>query len=167
MMDRHLIYPPGWEKRKKGGDWDADPSLKGYVCSLSVPDLLAHTCGHSGNPFLYREQPSSLILRTSLNSGWTRGRNDGQPQLRSRRRKEKCKKRLLEGNSLEKIWAFLETKEGAWNVMLLHTKRQDILEVGPEGECEDWALEMQSAIGQGLQRNEAYDLQRKRLAYHW
>lgn len=30
MMDRHLIYPPGWEKRKKA-DWDADPSLKGCV----------------------------------------------------------------------------------------------------------------------------------------
>ncbi|OSD03581.1 hypothetical protein PYCCODRAFT_1476971 [Trametes coccinea BRFM310] len=29
MMDRHLIYPPGWEKRKKRDDWDADPSLKG------------------------------------------------------------------------------------------------------------------------------------------
>lgn len=31
MMDRHLIYPPGWEKRKKQDDWDADPSLKGFV----------------------------------------------------------------------------------------------------------------------------------------
>ncbi|KAI0051677.1 hypothetical protein FA95DRAFT_191388 [Auriscalpium vulgare] len=29
MMDRHLIYPPGWDKRKRRGDWDADPSLKG------------------------------------------------------------------------------------------------------------------------------------------
>lgn len=28
MMDRHLIYPPGWDPRKKK-DWDADPSLKG------------------------------------------------------------------------------------------------------------------------------------------
>ena len=32
MMDRHLIYPPGWEQRKKSRDWDADPSLKG--CGL-------------------------------------------------------------------------------------------------------------------------------------
>ena len=31
MMDRHLIYPPGWEKKKKKADWDADPSLKGSV----------------------------------------------------------------------------------------------------------------------------------------
>ncbi|KAF7347760.1 NUFIP1 domain-containing protein [Mycena venus] len=29
MMDRHLIFPPGWEKRKKKPEWDADPSLKG------------------------------------------------------------------------------------------------------------------------------------------
>ncbi len=29
MMDRHLIYPPGWEARKRKSDWDADPSLKG------------------------------------------------------------------------------------------------------------------------------------------
>ena len=29
MMDRHLIYPPGWDSRKKQSDWDADPSLKG------------------------------------------------------------------------------------------------------------------------------------------
>ncbi|KAI0830699.1 nuclear fragile X mental retardation-interacting protein 1-domain-containing protein [Trametes gibbosa] len=28
MMDRHLIYPPGWQHRKRN-DWDADPSLKG------------------------------------------------------------------------------------------------------------------------------------------
>ena len=30
-MDRHLIYPPGWKHRERKGDWDADPSLKGYV----------------------------------------------------------------------------------------------------------------------------------------
>lgn len=29
MMDRHLINPPGWERRKKKPEWDADPSLKG------------------------------------------------------------------------------------------------------------------------------------------
>ena len=31
MMDRHLIYPPGWYHRPRQSDWDADPSLKGYV----------------------------------------------------------------------------------------------------------------------------------------
>ncbi|EIM92196.1 uncharacterized protein STEHIDRAFT_106788 [Stereum hirsutum FP-91666 SS1] len=29
MMDRHLIYPPGWDKKKRRDEWDADPSLKG------------------------------------------------------------------------------------------------------------------------------------------
>ncbi|KAJ7783879.1 nuclear fragile X mental retardation-interacting protein 1-domain-containing protein [Mycena maculata] len=29
MMDRHLIFPSGWDKRKKKPEWDADPSLKG------------------------------------------------------------------------------------------------------------------------------------------
>ena len=29
MMDRHLIYPPGWEKRPRKSDWDADPTMKG------------------------------------------------------------------------------------------------------------------------------------------
>ncbi|KAJ7293662.1 hypothetical protein C8J57DRAFT_34228 [Mycena rebaudengoi] len=29
MMDRHLIYPPGWDQRKKKPEWDTDPSLKG------------------------------------------------------------------------------------------------------------------------------------------
>lgn len=30
-MDRHLIFPPGWERKKNKSDWDADPSLKGLV----------------------------------------------------------------------------------------------------------------------------------------
>ena len=33
-MDRHLIYPPDWDKRKKKAEWDADPSLKGYPVLL-------------------------------------------------------------------------------------------------------------------------------------
>jgi len=36
MMDRHLIYPPDWEKRKKKSGWDADPSLKGSVVSFPI-----------------------------------------------------------------------------------------------------------------------------------
>ena len=27
MMDRHLIYPSDWHKRKRRPEWDADPSL--------------------------------------------------------------------------------------------------------------------------------------------
>jgi hypothetical protein len=36
-MDRHLIYPAGWEHRRREGDWDADPSLKG--CVMTAPKL--------------------------------------------------------------------------------------------------------------------------------
>ncbi|KAL1739245.1 hypothetical protein HDZ31DRAFT_69139 [Schizophyllum fasciatum] len=32
MMDRHLIYPPGYKKEKSG--WDADPSLKGKKITI-------------------------------------------------------------------------------------------------------------------------------------
>ena len=64
MMDRHLIYPPGWETRKRKDDWDADPSLKGYssVIKSCVPMLTISRCqevntypryydqaGHPGN----------------------------------------------------------------------------------------------------------------------
>jgi hypothetical protein len=34
-MDRHLIYPHEWENQKKK-DWDADPSLKGYVLLVVI-----------------------------------------------------------------------------------------------------------------------------------
>ena len=37
MMDRHLIYPPGWHAHKRQSDWDADPSLKGYVLVHTQP----------------------------------------------------------------------------------------------------------------------------------
>src|SRR3954453_19576111 len=37
MMDRHLIFPPDWEKQKKRDEWDADPSLKGCVLRAPSP----------------------------------------------------------------------------------------------------------------------------------
>jgi hypothetical protein len=40
MMDRHLIYPPGWPTRKRQPDWDADPSLKGYVLVHAQPVMV-------------------------------------------------------------------------------------------------------------------------------
>ncbi|KAJ7619114.1 hypothetical protein DFH06DRAFT_1482920 [Mycena polygramma] len=40
MMDRHLIFPPGWEKRKKRPDWDADPSLKGKPIPIQGTTIL-------------------------------------------------------------------------------------------------------------------------------
>lgn len=36
MMDRHLIYPPGWHKQTKGSNWDGDLSLKGYVYIYAI-----------------------------------------------------------------------------------------------------------------------------------
>ncbi|KAH8835687.1 hypothetical protein DL96DRAFT_1575225 [Flagelloscypha sp. PMI_526] len=48
LMDRHLIFPIGWEKRAKKADWDADPSLKGKripiqgtSVNLDDPEVLA------------------------------------------------------------------------------------------------------------------------------
>jgi hypothetical protein len=34
-IDRHLIFPLGWEKGRRS-DWDADPSLKGYLDILRL-----------------------------------------------------------------------------------------------------------------------------------
>jgi hypothetical protein len=62
MMDRHLIYPPGWEKRNKQNDWDADPSLKGYV-ELST----------SASPILTRLQKKSSDHGYHHCSRFTRG----------------------------------------------------------------------------------------------
>ncbi|KAJ3920686.1 hypothetical protein F5877DRAFT_37536 [Lentinula edodes] len=42
MMDRHLIYPPGWDSRKKK-DWDADPSLKGKPILIQGTNLTLDT----------------------------------------------------------------------------------------------------------------------------
>lgn len=40
MMDRHLIYPPGWEKRQNKRDWDADPSLKGKPVPIQGTNIV-------------------------------------------------------------------------------------------------------------------------------
>ena len=55
MMDRHLVYPPGWEKRKKKLDWDADPSLKGLVIS-SLVYISFHTTFFCSSPAGNRSQ---------------------------------------------------------------------------------------------------------------
>jgi hypothetical protein len=56
MMDRHLIYPPGLEKRKKKNDWDADPSLKGCVNCFRSPCCATLTRQCVGNPSLFKER---------------------------------------------------------------------------------------------------------------
>ncbi|EIW86631.1 hypothetical protein CONPUDRAFT_86592 [Coniophora puteana RWD-64-598 SS2] len=43
MMDRHLIFPPGWEKRRKSDEWDADPSLKGKPMSIQGTSIVLDT----------------------------------------------------------------------------------------------------------------------------
>ena len=56
MMDRHLIYPPGWEKRPKKSDWDADPTLKGWVhcipslCEAELMELVVGSRSLSKEP---------------------------------------------------------------------------------------------------------------------
>lgn len=40
MMDRHLIFPPGWDKQKKTDNWDADPSLKGKPVPIQGTTLV-------------------------------------------------------------------------------------------------------------------------------
>ncbi|KAI6047559.1 nuclear fragile X mental retardation-interacting protein 1-domain-containing protein [Pisolithus marmoratus] len=42
MMDRHFIFPSGWEKNKKD-DWDADPSLKGKPIPIQGTSVLLDT----------------------------------------------------------------------------------------------------------------------------
>lgn len=42
MMDRHFIFPPGWEENKKD-EWDADPSLKGKPVLIQGTSVLLDT----------------------------------------------------------------------------------------------------------------------------
>ena len=62
MMDRHLIYPPGWVQKKKGSDWDADPSLKGciYTYMFSWTYLTSSIFSRKMVPI----QGTSVILNT-------------------------------------------------------------------------------------------------------
>ncbi|EGN98674.1 hypothetical protein SERLA73DRAFT_168297 [Serpula lacrymans var. lacrymans S7.3] len=43
MMDRHLIYPPGWDHKKKEQNWDADPSLKGKIIPIHGTSIVLDT----------------------------------------------------------------------------------------------------------------------------
>ncbi|KAG6888681.1 hypothetical protein C0995_006671 [Termitomyces sp. Mi166 len=40
MMDRHLIFPPGWDRRPKKPEWDADPSLKGKPVTIQGTNII-------------------------------------------------------------------------------------------------------------------------------
>ena len=52
MMDRHFIFPPGWEKRD---DWDADPSLRG--CLIVVILRWPLTDADLENPSRFKGHP--------------------------------------------------------------------------------------------------------------
>ncbi|KIY62433.1 hypothetical protein CYLTODRAFT_447209 [Cylindrobasidium torrendii FP15055 ss-10] len=44
MLDRHLIHPPGYDKRKDAGsNWDADPALKGKQVPIMGTNLVLDT----------------------------------------------------------------------------------------------------------------------------
>ncbi|KAF7310977.1 Nuclear fragile X mental retardation-interacting protein 1 [Mycena chlorophos] len=43
MMDRHLIFPPGWDARNKKPEWDADPSLKGKQLPIQGTNIMLNT----------------------------------------------------------------------------------------------------------------------------
>ncbi|KAH9039894.1 hypothetical protein EDB84DRAFT_1267732, partial [Lactarius hengduanensis] len=43
LMDRHLIYPPGWHARRRQSDWDADPSLKGRPVPIMGTSVTLNT----------------------------------------------------------------------------------------------------------------------------
>lgn len=76
MMDRHLIYPPGWDKAKRGLSWDADPSLKGCVYTFYARTMLNHLPTERSYP--YRERQSSSTRQRLLTLGWLSAKGDGQ-----------------------------------------------------------------------------------------
>ncbi|KAF9069135.1 hypothetical protein BDP27DRAFT_1223174 [Rhodocollybia butyracea] len=64
MMDRHLIYPPGWDKQQKQSDWDADPSLKGQPIPIQGTNLILDTPSAIGAWIEERKKrwPSSSLV---------------------------------------------------------------------------------------------------------
>lgn len=98
MMDRHLVYPPGWDKRKKRPDWDADPSLKGCVVrytSTLVKLKHCHLIGEIGNPSRLWVQTSNSTHPKRFKHGLQSGRRDSPLLLKYRRSNKKWTRRLL------------------------------------------------------------------------
>ncbi len=80
MMDRHLIYPPGWEHRKKRQDWDADPSLKGWDNASSRIASIHSNHMRVENPSLSRERASNSIPQRRSSSGSRSARSGSRPR---------------------------------------------------------------------------------------
>jgi hypothetical protein len=87
MMDRHLIYPPGWHTRKHQADWDTDPSLKGCVKLIGMyAELGFHsTCVGSRFPSWARTYVSThpKTSRRGSRSASAAGRQPRASQTRS------------------------------------------------------------------------------------
>ena len=88
MMDRHFIFPPGWQKHKD--DWDTDPSLKGsvYGASWRARGLIRSI----ENLFQFRGHPSCWIPPKLLMRGWRSVENDFRRQNESTRKNARWKK---------------------------------------------------------------------------
>ncbi|KXN89944.1 hypothetical protein AN958_04948 [Leucoagaricus sp. SymC.cos] len=109
MMDRHLIYPPNWDKKKKGSDWDADPSLKGKTVSIQGTSIVLNTPEALDTWLAERKKrwPTAqrveeknkkmeeaiargqLPLKSSMSQGMKRRREEGHDSLRNRKRPHK------------------------------------------------------------------------------
>ena len=76
MMDRHLIFPVGWKKKRD--DWDTDPSLKGSVSRSSLDN--AHQIPSSGSLCPYQAPVSHWTL---LKLSMCGSRNAGRSGLRT------------------------------------------------------------------------------------
>ncbi|EJD03901.1 uncharacterized protein FOMMEDRAFT_121243 [Fomitiporia mediterranea MF3/22] len=93
MMDRHLIYPPGWDKRKRKRDWDADPSLdngkpipiQGTSIILNTPETVDAWIAERRNrwPSASRVEDKEKKLRDAIERGEITATD---PKLRNRRR---------------------------------------------------------------------------------
>ena len=154
MMDRHLVYPPGWEHRKRKNDWDADPSLKGCAHVLTRSPRGARVLADhkllSGSLYRSRARASSSIRRRLSRSGSQSARN-GSPLPRMwRRSSRRCARRSNVDSSRSTTdtggsgggW-MKEASPGGTSEAGAHT------EAGGEGED---AVEAWTAAGKGEHR---------------
>ncbi|KAJ7630998.1 hypothetical protein FB45DRAFT_553915 [Roridomyces roridus] len=95
MMDRHLIFPPGWDQRQKKSDWDADPSLKGKpipiqgtTVLLDSPEKLAAWIAERKKrwPSAVRVEEKKRKLEEAVASGQLAFEDSGLAGARKRRR---------------------------------------------------------------------------------
>ncbi|TFK77014.1 hypothetical protein BDN72DRAFT_890797 [Pluteus cervinus] len=99
MMDRHLIYPPGWDRNKSSSGWDADPSLKGKRIPIQGTTLVLDTpeALEAWVEERKRRFPSAARVQDKkkrLNEAIARGQIvSGDPDFHHR------KKRRIDGNS--------------------------------------------------------------------